>query len=213
MEQNQTIGQYITDLFANEDELLKTVRNNIPRRGLPEIQIRPEEGRFLQIVTSIHQTTNALEIGTLGGYSGIWIARGLAPGGKLTTLERDPHHAQVARENFAAAGLNEKIQVLVGDAHVLLADLSTRELFDFVFIDAEKTGYPDYLRWAVDNLKPGGVITAHNVLRGGLVADPTNREERVQLMRKFNQQAALETNLISTIYPAGDGMLLAVKKF
>lgn len=211
-ELSHSVSQYITDLFAKEDELLKEVRENIPLKGLPSIHIRPEEGRFLQILAHIHQTKNALEIGTLGGYSGIWIARGLAPGGRLTTIELDPHHAKVAQEHFSLAGLDQQVRILVGNAHDILAGLSVSETFDFVFIDAEKPGYPNYMQWAIENLIPGGVITAHNVLRGGLVADPNNQEERVQLMRNFNQQTSQEQNLISTIYPAGDGMLLAVKK-
>ena len=211
MKSDNSVSKYITGLYAIEDPVLKTVRENIPLKGLPAINIRPEEGHFLQFLVRASKAKNVLEIGTLGGYSGIWIARGLDPDGKLTTLEVDTHHAAVAREHFALADLLDKVEIRVGDAHQSLIDLSTQGLFDFVFIDAEKSGYTDYFIWCMTNIAQGGVITAHNVLRGGDVADPDNQEERVLLMRKFNQIVADEGRVISTIYPAGDGMLVAVK--
>ncbi|GAG93940.1 unnamed protein product, partial [marine sediment metagenome] len=121
---NDQISSYISSLFAVEDESLLRAREESPKHGLPTINIKPEEGRFLQFLTRSCGARKAVEIGTLGGYSGIWIARGLLPGGKLFSIDKETKHAQVAKEHFAAAGLSEVIQVRVGDAHRILTELS-----------------------------------------------------------------------------------------
>ena len=208
---NDQISRYITGLFAVQDRSLQEARENSPKKGLPTISIQPEEGRFLQFLVRANNTMKALEIGTLGGYSGIWIARGLPPGGKLITLEVDSRHAQVAREHFEDAGVADLIEVRVGDAHSVLQDLSDEDPFDFVFIDADKSGYEAYYEWAVENVPVGGVITAHNTLRGGKVADDVEADERTRVMRSFNSRVANDPRVISTIYPAGDGTLVAVR--
>jgi caffeoyl-CoA O-methyltransferase len=135
------VSRYITGLFAVQDRSLQEARESSPKKGLPAISIQPEEGRFLQFLVRANNTMKALEIGTLGGYSGIWIARGLPPGGKLITLEVDSRHAQAAREHFEDAGVADLIEVRVGDAHSVLQDLSDEDPFDFVFIDADKCIY------------------------------------------------------------------------
>ena len=208
---NDQISRYITGLFAVQDRSLQEARENSPKKGLPTISIQPEEGRFLQFLVRANNTMKALEIGTLGGYSGIWIARGLPPGGKLITLEVDSRHAQVAREHFEDAGVADLIEVRVGDAHSVLQDLSDEDPFDFVFIDADKSGYEAYYEWAMENVPVGGVITAHNTLRGGKVADYVEVDERTRVMRSFNSRVANDPRVISTIYPAGDGTLVAVR--
>ena len=208
---NDQISRYITGLFAVQDRSLQEARENSPKKGLPTISIQPEEGRFLQFLVRANNTMKALEIGTLSGYSGIWIARGLPPGGKLITLEVDSRHAQVAREHFEDAGVADLIEVRVGDAHSVLQDLSDEDPFDFVFIDADKSGYEAYYEWAVENVAVGGVITAHNTLRGGKVADDVEADERTRVMRSFNSRVANDPRVISTIYPAGDGTLVAVR--
>jgi len=210
MEKDQ-VSRYITGLFAVQDRSLQEARESSTKKGLPAISIQPEEGRFLQFLVRANNTMKALEIGTLGGYSGIWIARGLPPGGKLITLEVDSRHAQVARERFEAAGVDDLIEVRVGDAHSVLQDLSDEDPFDFVFIDADKSGYEAYFEWAVENVPVGGVITAHNTLRGGKVADDVELDERTRVMRSFNSRVAKDPRVISTIYPAGDGTLVAVR--
>ncbi len=210
-DREKIIGDYITSLFAGQDDALQRALEDSPKKGLPAISIRPEEGRFLQFLVRACGAVKALEIGTLGGYSGIWIARGLAPGGRLITLEHDPHHAGVAQEHFSIAGLEEQIEIRHGNAHLLLPDLEPLGPFDFVFIDAEKTGYPAYFDWALEHTRLGGVIAAHNALRGGRVADPLDTEENTLVMRAFNQRVAQEPRVISTIYPGGDGTLVAVK--
>lgn len=207
---NDSLSSYVNDVFARQDDTLYKVRQAIPQKGLPAIYIQPEEGRFLQVLVRANGAKRALEIGSLGGYSGIWIARGMAPGGKLITLEMDPLHASVAKEHFEFAGLGDQIEVRQGDAHLLLQRMNDEAPFDFVFIDAEKPGYPSYLDWAVDHVRIGGVIAAHNAFQDGYVA--SSREGGgAKAMDAFNRKVASDTRLISTIYPAGDGTLVAVR--
>lgn len=208
---NDQLSQYITDLFVQEDETLQNIREAIPAKGLPTINIKPEEGRFLQFTARSVGARKALEMGTLGGYSGTWIARGLAPGGRLITLEVDPRHAKVAQEHFDLAGLADRIEIKVGNAHELLENLTAEAPFDFIFIDAEKPGYANYFDWALENIRVGGVIAAHNAFRGGSVAGARADDDNSEVMRRFNQRVANEERVISTIFPAGDGTVLAVK--
>jgi predicted O-methyltransferase YrrM len=208
---NDQTSHYISELFAGEDQALANAREESPRLGLPAISIKPEEGRFLQFLARASGATKAVELGTLGGYSGTWLARGLLPGGKLITLEKENRHAEVAREHFAAAGLSQVVEVRVGEALALLEDLHKEGPFDFVFIDADKAGYPDYFEWAVVNTLTGGIIAAHNAFRKGSVVGLIEDDEHSALMRQFNQQVARDQRVISTIYPAGDGTLIAVK--
>jgi len=144
---NDKLSQYITELFAAQDEILQYVIQDTPKKGLPAIGIQPEEGRFLQFLVRICNTKKALEIGTLGGFSGIWIARGLSPGGKLITLEKDTRHAEIAQEHFNSTGVNDKVMIRVGEAQLLLANLVDEGPFDFVFIDMNKSSYNDYFAW------------------------------------------------------------------
>ena len=208
---NDQISRYITSLFAEEDPPLKQAREESPQLGLPAISIKPEEGRFLQFLVRACGARKAVEIGTLGGYSGTWIGRGLLPGGKLISLDKEPKHAEVARKHFAEAGLGDVIEVLVGDAHRLLLEIKSQGPFDFVFIDAEKPGLPAYFDWAIENIRTGGIIAAHNAFRKGSVAGIKEDDDHSALMRQFNQQVANEERLVSTIYPAGDGTLISVK--
>lgn len=205
------LSRYITELFASEDEALRKTWESNRDKGLPAINIRPEEGRFLQFLARACGARKALEIGTLGGYSGIWIARGLLPGGKLITLEKEPDRAEFAREHFAMAGLSEIVEVRAGNAHELLNSMSSQGPFDFVFIDADKTGYEAYFDWALENVRVGGVIAAHNAFRGGGVLEGPGVDESTATIQAFNRRIADESRVISTIYPAGDGMVLAVR--
>jgi caffeoyl-CoA O-methyltransferase len=208
---NDRLNRYISELFAGEDEALRLAREESSRKGLPAISVNPEEGRFLQLLVRACGVRKAVEIGTLGGYSGIWIARGLAPGGKLITLEKDTYHAQVAREHFEAGGVEDLIEVRVGNAHQLLAGLAREGPFDFIFIDAEKEGYNAYFDWAIENIRVNGVIAAHNAFRGGSIVGDRADDAYSEIMRTFNQRVAADPRVISTIYPAGDGTLLAVR--
>ena len=208
---NDILSKYISDLFVNQDEGLKWTYQDTPAKGLPAISVKPEEGRFLQFLVRACGTRKAVEIGTLGGYSGIWIARGLVQGGKLITLEKETYHADVAKEHFKAAGVVDRIEIRVGNAHETLNQLKQEGPFDFIFIDAEKPGYEDYYEWAIDNLRSGGVVAAHNAFRRGSVAGISADDEYSAGMRAFNQRVAEDKRVISTIFPAGDGTLVAVK--
>jgi caffeoyl-CoA O-methyltransferase len=204
------IRDYIAGLFASEDEILRRIRLETVEAGLPDIAIEPESGRFLQLLAAACRARRAVEIGALGGYSGVWILRGMEPGGRLITLEQEPRHAEVARRHFALAGLAEQVDLRLGNAHHLLPGLASEGPFDFVFIDAEKAGYLDYYEWAVANLRPGGILTAHNTLWGGSVVGDYDGPAIADI-RRFNRHAAADPRVLSTIYPAGDGTLAAVK--
>jgi predicted O-methyltransferase YrrM len=208
---NDTLADYITGLFAPHDAALSRALTESPQRGLPAINIKPEEGRFLQFLVRACAARKALEIGTLGGYSGIWIARGLLPGGRLITLEKEAAHAQVAREHFEAAGLAGQVEIRLGDAHESLKRLDAEVPFDFVFIDAEKSGYDRYYDWAMDHVRPGGIVAAHNAFRHGAVVDPADQERETVAMRNFNARVAADPRGLSTLYPGGDGMVISVK--
>lgn len=207
---NDALSTFITRTFAPEDSTLAHIRQQIEARHLPAITVRPEEGRFLQVLVAACRPRLALEIGTLGGYSGTWIARGLPAGGRLITLEVDPERAEIARRHFRLAGVDDRVEIRVGDAHNLLPVLSDEGPFDFVFIDADKEGYPAYLEWTVEHLRPGGIVAAHNAFRSGAILDPDNRDAAVVATRLFNQAVAEDPRLLATIFPAGDGMTIAV---
>ncbi len=206
----EALENYVRDTFAVEDEILSTIRSEIPRRGLPEITIKPEEGRFLQFIVAASGARAAVEIGTLGGYSGVWIARGLPAGGKLTTLELSEKHAAVAADHFEMAGVADKVDIRVGDAHELLLDLAHEGPFEFLFIDAEKEGYPAYLDWAEANLRPRGIVAGHNAFGFGTIADSSDSDPGVAPIRLFNERLANDDRFISIVFPAGDGTAVGV---
>lgn len=207
---NEALENYVRDTFGVEDEVLSTIRAEIPRRGLPEITVKPEEGRFLQFLVAASGARLALEIGTLGGYSGVWIARGLPPGGRLITLEVSEKHAAVAADHFRLAGLTDRVELRVGDAHDLLQELANEGPFDFVFIDAEKEGYPAYLDWAEANLRPRGIVAGHNAFRHGAIVDSSDDDPSAISTRLFNERLANDDRFISTLFPAGDGTAVGV---
>ena len=207
---NQQYADYLATHFARPDAALQQILANIPARGLPAIAINPEEGLFLQFLVRVCGARRVVEIGTLGGYSGTWLARGLPPDGRLITLEVEPRHAEVAREHFALAGVADQVEVRVGNAHDLLPGLAAEGPFDACFIDAEKSGYDAYLDWALANVRPGGVIAAHNAFRGGSLLDPSAESDDADHMRRFNLRFANEPRLLSMIYPGGDGTLAGV---
>jgi caffeoyl-CoA O-methyltransferase len=207
---NDQLAHYITQHFARPDSVLQQILEAIPAKGLPAITIKPEEGRFLQFLVAASGARRVVEIGTLGGYSGTWLARGLPAGGRLITLEKSSKHAAVAREHFELAGVAGQVEVREGDAHDTLRGLSREGPFDFCFIDADKVSYGDYLDWALANIRPGGVITAHNAFRGGALLDTADASADNQAMRAFNARFASEPRLVATIYPGGDGTLVGV---
>ncbi|MFN0152529.1 MAG: O-methyltransferase [bacterium] len=206
---NDEFARYTTALFAAEDDALRAAREESLRAGLPAISIQAEEGRFLGLLARAVGARRAVEIGTLGGYSAIWIARGLAPGGRLITIDASSKHASVARANVARAGL-DCVEVREGNAHQLLPKLTAEGPFDFCFIDAEKVGYDAYLTWALANVRVGGAIAAHNAFRGGELLEAAKADADTVAMRAVNERFAREPRLAATIFPAGDGTLFGI---
>ncbi len=198
---------FVRETFAPEDAALRQVRQTIIEQDLPVINIRPEEGQMLYFLARLIGARRILEIGTLAGYSGIWLARALPSGGTLTTLELDPRHAAIARGHFDLAGVADRVTVIEGEAlHVLNTQLNDAT-FDMLFIDADKEGYPDYLAWAVDHTRPGGLITAHNAFRGGRLFEDNHKANPTRAMLEL---MARNERLISTIVPVGDGLAAAI---
>ena len=207
----RALTRYIRDQFAPEDDALVAVRRTAVAQGLPEISIRPEEGQILQFLAALIGARRILEIGTLAGYSGIWLARGLPTGGRLVTLELDPKHARIASEHFRLAGVADRVEIVEGEAQRALARLDGGAPFDMVFIDADKEGYPAYLAWALRNVRPGGLITAHNAFRGGKLLDNGSDEGGRATLNMLATLASHE-RLTGTIIPVGDGIAAALVK-
>ncbi len=205
------LSQYIVDLYVDETEAQRQISEKTAAQGLPQIDLRAEEGWMLMFLTRLIQAKRVVEIGTLAGYSATWIARGLPDDGKLITLELEQKHADIARENLDANGVSHKVEILVGAATKTLDTL--KGPFDLVFIDADKEGYEVYLEWAVDHVRSGGLITAHNAFQhGSLVAkvpDPA-RANGVKHIDAFNRRVAADKRLLSTIIPVGDGFVAAM---
>ncbi len=209
------VERYLADLFAPEDAALQRVLNSTRDAGLPEIQVSPTDGKLLHVLALIQGATTILEIGTLAGYSTIWLARALPAGGRVVTLEVDPEHARVAEANLAAAGLSDQVEVRVGPALETLPKLQQEGLrFDMVFIDADKDAYPEYLEWSLKLALPGALIVADNVVRQGEVVDAGSDDPSVQGTRRFNQALAREQRvtaaIVQTVGSKGhDGMAIA----
>jgi len=198
---------FVDDLHAGHDAALQAAFDAPDAEGMPAIQVGRSEGKFLELLARLCGARRAVEIGTLAGYSAIRLARGMAPGGKLWTVEADAKHADVARRRIAQAGLEEVVTVVVGDAKQALAALEDDGPFDLVFVDADKESYPVYGEWARANLRPGGLLIGDNAfLFGQLTAD----SERAKAMRRFHQDAAAHFD--SVCLPTPDGLLVAIKR-
>ncbi len=195
------MDSYINGLLLPADPVLEAALQAGITAGLPAISVSPSQGRLLQLLAQIRQAQSILEIGTLAGYSTIWLARALRAGGRLITLELDPQHAEVARANFARAGLSDIIELRLGPALATLPQLVAEGCgpFDLIFIDADKQGYPDYFSWALKLSRPGSVIIADNVVRNGAVMDATSNDPLVRGVRRFNELLAAEPRVSATI--------------
>jgi len=195
------IDAYVEDLFSPSDEVLEAALRDSRRAGLPEINVSPNEGRLLQLLVEMAGARRVLEIGTLGGYSAIHFARALPDEGAMISLEIDEHHAGVARNNIERAGLSEKVEIRVGDANELLADLieDDEDPFDVIFIDADKESYPGYLDASLRLVRPGSVILGDNTIRGGTVLDPQDATARAT--REFNERIARDPRLSGIVLP------------
>ncbi|HKB02077.1 MAG TPA: O-methyltransferase [Gemmataceae bacterium] len=199
-EQWTAVDRYLTDLFVPPDPALTAALESSTAAGLPAIHVAPNQGKLLQLLARIHEARTILEIGTLGGYSTIWLARALPPGGRLVTLESEPTHADVAWANLLRAGLADKVELRLGPALETLPKLAAEGCgpFDFIFIDADKPAYPDYLPWVLRLARKGSVIVADNVVRKGGVADIASTDANVQGVRRFNELLAAEPRVTAT---------------
>ena len=211
------VDRYLTDLLIPEDAVLEETLRRSEEAGLPAIQVSPNQGKMLALIARAQGARTVLEIGTLGGYSTIWLARGLPPGGRLVTLELSSQHAEVARSNFERAGLDDVIDLRVGRASETLAGLvaEDREPFDFIFIDADKPSTTDYFRQALALSRLGTLIVVDNVVRGGEVVDPESNDVNVRGIRRFFEEASAEprvdTTAIQTVGSKGyDGLSFAL---
>lgn len=199
--------EYVRSLFAKEDEVLSSIALGLAERDMPQISIPGEVGKTLYLIAKIAGAKRVLEIGALGGYSTIWLARALPASGRVTTLELKQEHADFAKENIAKAGLEERVSILVGDAKESLARLAEQgETFDFFFIDADKLGYLEYLDKALELAAPGAIIAADNLFLGGRIFDEDNKAPSPTTIRKFNQRLAEDPRLESIILTMGDGL-------
>ncbi len=198
---------YLRERFGCEDDLLRSLRHDANAAGIPAIQISEEQGKFMQVFLKAIGAKRVLEIGTLGGYSAIVMARALPPGGELVTLELKETHALFARTYVKKAGLDNVVRVVTGPALETLPTLDAP--FDFAFLDADKSNYPNYLEHCLRLVKKGGVIAADNAFAFGQLFDSPPADREAPAMIAFNDRVARDARLSSTIVPVGDGLMLS----
>lgn len=219
MNQNlwSTVDRYLTDLFLPPDSILETVITSAEAAGLPPHQVAPNQGKLLYLLAKAIRSQNVLEIGTLAGYSTIWLGRAVGPEGRVVSLEANPQYAELARANIVEAGLAEIVEVRTGPALETLPKLAVESSnpFDLVFLDADKPNNPGYLEWALKLTRPGSLIIADNVIRNGAVADPDSDDPNVLGIRHFHEMIAgnprLSATALQTVGSKGyDGFTLAL---
>src|SRR5258705_6178755 len=213
----ESVDQYINDLLVEEDEALIATEVSIVESGIPSISISPNQGKFLHILAKLCGAKKILEVGTLAGYSTIWLARALPKDGRLITLEFDPKHAAVAQKNITHAGLDTVVEIRIGKAMDTLPQLEKENAgpFDLIFIDADKSPYTEYFQWALKLSRPGTLIIADNVIREGKVLDPNSTDEMVKGVQRFNNVLAKNKDVTATIIQTvgtkeHDGMAIAI---
>lgn len=211
------VESYLDGLLIPSDAVLDAALADSAKAGLPDIAVTASQGKLLHLLAKMQGARKILEIGTLGGYSTIWLARALPARGRLVTLEAEKKHAEVARRNLARAGLGGKVEVRVGPALPALSQIAGEQkaAFDFVFIDADKENTTEYFDWALRLSRPGSAIVVDNVIRDGEVADAATSDPRVQGIRRFNEALArnkrVTATTIQTVGSKGyDGFTLAV---
>lgn len=213
----EKVDEYISKLVTREDEALLAVEKSISEANMPPISISPNQGKFLQVLAKLAGAKKILEMGTLAGYSTIWLARALPPGGKLVTLEFDPHHAEVARKNIDRAGVGGLVDIRIGKAIEWLPKIKAEGIgpFDMIFIDADKPPYLQYFEWAIELSRPGTLIVADNVIREGKVLDPKTEDPMVIGVQRLNQallnNSKVTASIIQTVgAKEHDGMVIAI---
>ena len=209
------VDEYFSALLLPLDPVLDATQRSAADAGLPPISVSAPQGKFLHLLARIAGARRVLEIGTLAGYSTIWMARALPKDGRLVTLEFDPAHAEVARANIARAGLDAIVELRVGAAIDTLPALAAEGPFDLIFIDADKPSTPEYFRWAIKLSRPGSVIVVDNVVRGGDIIDASGKNQDAEGMRRFFDLLAAEPRVsgtaIQTVGAKGyDGFAIAV---
>jgi len=216
-EQWTAVDRYFTELLVPADPALDAALVASAEAGLPGINVAPNQGKLLQLLARLQGATRILEIGTLGGYSTIWLARALPADGRLVTLEAVPKHAEVARANIERAGLGDRVEVRQGPALDSLPALADEGFgpVDLTFVDADKQSTPDYFQWALKLSRPGSLIIVDNVVRGGGVTDEASDDPDIQGIRRFNDLLAaeprVEATAIQTVGAKGyDGLAIAL---
>ncbi len=214
-----SVDTYIATLFMAEDDALKSARLALESANMPSISISPSQSQFLYLLALLCRAQQILEIGTLGGYSAIAMARAIPPGGRLVTIECSTKHAEVARANLAFAGLESVVEVREGSALDVLPQLEAEGAgpFDMVFIDADKAAYPAYLEWSLRLARPGTLIVADNVVRHGAVLEADSNDPDLRGIQQFNAALATDPRLVATILPTVgvkgyDGFALGIVK-
>ena len=216
--QSDKRSNYINEFFVEECEDLMRAKKSIEENNLPKINIGADEGKILYFLIKATGAKNIIEIGTLAGYSTLWMAKALPEGGHITTIEACDKEFEVSKTNFKASQYNDKITLLKGDAHKVLSNLKNDKSFDMIFIDAEKKGYPKYLDWAEDNLQKGGLIVGDNTFLFGAVYDEENEygvknPKMVEAMNEFNSRVGNTDKFDSIIIPTVEGLTVAIKTF
>ncbi len=207
---------YIRALYAPEDALLASIREELTRSNIAW-QVGPEEGKLLQLLITLREIRTVVEVGTLGGYSAIWMARALPQGGHLHTIEKDARHAEMASRFIAQSEVAERITLHKGDGVAMLEQLSVQAPFDMLFIDADKPGYNAYLDWGEKHIRTGGLIVADNTLLFGSAyqekAPQGTAPSTHAAMRRFNERLADASRYISLLLPTEQGLSVAIKRF
>ncbi len=200
-EQWTAVDQYINSLVVPSDPALDAALEASVAAGLPPINVTPTQGKFLHLLARVQGARRILEIGTLAGYSTIWLARALPAGGRVITLESDPTHADIARANFARAGVDDRIDVRLGAALETLPRLAEegQPPFDFTFIDADRVNLTEYFAWALTLSRPGSLIIVDNVVRKGGVIDATSDDPNIKGVRRFGERLAAEKGVSATM--------------
>ncbi len=195
------VDRYIDELFVSDDPASNPAFDFGRDRGLPQHQVSPNQGKLLYLFARLIGAQRILELGTLAGYSSVWLARALPDGGSLMTLECDPLHAEIAHSNLAHMELGDKVEILVGPALKSLSQIAGRgnQTFDLVFLDADKINYPAYLDWAVRLTRPGGLILADNIIREGAILTPLDEDDAALGAADFNEKLARDPRLEAVI--------------
>jgi len=211
------VDQYISNLLAPEDKVLQDTIKSLDEEGFPQISVTPNHGKLLQVMATLSNAKKILELGTLAGYSTIWLARALPEDGKIITLEVEERHSNLARKNIEKAGLSDKVDFRVGKAIEILPQLleDNEGPFDLIFIDADKPPYTEYFEYALKLARPGTVIICDNVIREGKVLDENTTDEKVKGVQRFNKMLQSNKDVTATIIQTvgvkeHDGIAIAV---